>query len=452
MLTMNSRDLREEIYKMAQENPALEIVSDPLENSSDGDFVENHSSITSDEYQAALESTEDNGETLQQHLMEQLNFMNISKDEYDVCQQLIYNLDKNGFYGSMRNPETLLDKSRPLQNKLMLEKCLDYIHNMDPVGVCCKSPEESLYVQAKINGDASKLTLFILDGNLEFLNPPDADKCLKKIEKYVSEYSKKAFGKPLPISAADLNFDEVEDSINYILSLNPNPASGYACDSSHIDIQRPDVVLKITRENGSIDGDDFSKGLVLLNNRTYFQVKYASGVLPEIRIADNKGFDKNLVDQAKAFKENLEFRQNTIILQGCEIVRNQLDFFDKGPGYLHVLTRRKVAEAIKVHESTVSRTSAKHNSKYFDTEWGTLPASYFFVSGVSGSDGQQKISADEIKVKIEAILKESANPVSDSELCNILNEMGIKIARRTVAKYRQQAGIKNSYDRKSKDK
>ncbi|MCR4741889.1 MAG: hypothetical protein K5866_03340 [Treponema sp.] len=454
-LSMDSMDLREEIFKAVNENPALEIVSDPLKSKKSAENYSKKSSISADAYQAALESKEDNRETLQHHLMSQVNMIKLSPDEKNLCERLIYNLDKYGFYGSRVSPESLLDRSRPLQNKKMLDYCIDLIQNMDPIGVCCKNAEESLFVQAKILGKASDLSLFLLDGNLEFLNPPNAESVLKKLENFKRDYHNKAFAKEILLDRIELSLEEVEKSIHYITSLNPFPAGQYDHDSSQIDFEKPDVILTVERVDGLLHQDDFSTGKIFCDNHTYFQVKYASGFLPEVRLVEGINIDKNLLADAKAFLGNLEYRKSTMVLQGCQIVHEQKEFFEKGPGHLKALTRRKVAAALGINESTVSRMSAKKNSKYIQTDWGLFPASYFYLSGVESkgnSDSDEKISADVIKAKIIEILEKfkAENPnkmISDSKLCQLLNDQGIKIARRTVTKYRQQAGIKNSYER-----
>ena len=158
--------------------------------------------------------------------------------------------------------------------------------------------------------------------------------------------------------------------------------------------------------------------------------------------------DKENVARAQALIASLQFRETTMVMQGCAIVRAQKSFFLKGPGHLKVLTRRQIAQELEIHESTVSRMSAKNGSKYIQTEWGLFPASYFFTSGVSNRDGSKIISSERIKQKMQAILAQPGNEnLSDRELCELLNEKGAKIARRTVAKYRAQLGLKNSYKR-----
>ena len=241
--------MREEILKNVNENPALEIVYDPLTTFQNHRQKESYSekinyggTQTADAYQQVLESQENRGQTLQQHLMEQLNMTNVSPDEYELSQKLIYNLDSNGCYGSKLAPETLLNKARPVQNLKMLEKCIKRIQQMDPIGTCCKNLEESLFVQACVNADAPVLALFLLDGRLELLNPPEVSRVLEKGVAFRKEWHKKAFAGELAIDGLELDEDVVEEAIHYILQLNPRPAQGYLKDTTSV-FEQPDVVL-----------------------------------------------------------------------------------------------------------------------------------------------------------------------------------------------------------------
>ena len=448
-LAMNSRDLREEIYKAVADNPALEIVAGSQKEAAR--MQKEYSGSTSaagteatDANQRALEAQADRGETLQQHLMAQLDLMKISRDEYELCQKLIYNLDENGCYGSMLAPETLLDKSRPAQNKKMLDRCIDHIQRMDPVGTCCRTLEESLFVQARIAGNAPPLALFILDGRLELLSPPQADRVLKKVIEFQKTWHSKKFASELPIDKITLDEDTARKAIKYILSLNPRPAGEYVSDTSQADFFRPDVVLTVERKAGAIPSDNFTNGTVSGDNTCHFQIKYASGDLPQVQLAANINFDKTLIQQAQAFLNQLQYRESTLALQGCAIVAAQKDFFLHGPGNLVPLTRRQIAAQLKIHESTVSRMSGKKSNKYIQTEWGLFPAEYFFVSGIKTSTGSTA-SAEKIKAAISNMITSSPAPISDQTLTNQLNAQGIKISRRTVNKYRNQLDLDNSY-------
>ena len=448
-LSMGNENLREEIYRAVSNNPALEIVKEPAApNLQPGDIYSSRydTSDASDKYQQLLENQEDYGETLQVHLLHQLNAMKISDEENKLCTRLIYNLDKNGFYGSMLRPETFLSGINPVAEKAFLERCIKIVQALDPVGTCCRTPEESLLVQARLSDNPDPLALFILDGHLDFLDPPEPSKISRKLIDFRESWHKKAFAENIAIDTLPLDEQAAEASLKFILSLNPHPAQGYNSVAG-MDTNRPDVVLTVTKEAGSAQ-DDFSRGIVSLNSEYHFQIKYSSGALPEIRISPEFKMDKVNVARAQALINSLQFREASIVMQGCAIVRAQKSFFLKGPGHLKVLTRRQIANELGIHESTVSRMSAKNGSKYIQTEWGLFPASYFFTSGVSNRDGSKQISSERIKQKMQAILAMPGNEnLSDRELCELLNEKGAKIARRTVAKYRAQLGLKNSYKR-----
>lgn len=451
-LEMNSLDLRDEIFKAANENPVLKIVSDK--------FAKSKSSEASDKYQQALEAKEAYGETLQEHLLHQLYSINLSEDEKELSEKLIYNLDENGFYGSNLAPEFLLNRGRPMQNAAMLARCMERIQKMDPVGTCCKNAEESLFIQAKLTEEATNLSLFLLDGHLEFLNPPEPAAILRKVEDYLEAWHKKAFAPKLAVENEVLNKDSVFQALSFIRTLNPRPALGYDSEAGS-EYDRPDVVVSIKKVVGKSAQTDFARGIVEGGKDYYFQVKYASGVLPEVKVdvaalpvasktesqEEYLKFRKDCIQQATDFVNNLQFRESTVILQACAVVKAQKAFFENGIGPLVALTRREVAKELGVNESSVSRTSSKKNSKFFQTEYGLFPASYFFTSGVSSQDGVTKVSSEAIKQQIKAIVSESGAPVSDAKLAEMLQQQGIKIARRTVAKYREQLGIKNSYTR-----
>ena len=196
-LSMGNSDLRDEIYRAVSDNPALEIVRDVSEDASAHyDLGYEHSrksSLASDKFQQILENQETYGESLQEHLLHQLNSMKLSEKETELCRRLIYNLDKNGFYGSMLSPETFLPRKNPAAEHELLERCLKIVQSLDPVGTCCKTPEESLLVQAQLSEQPNSLALFILDGHLDFLNPPEPVKICAKLFDFQQERRKKAF-------------------------------------------------------------------------------------------------------------------------------------------------------------------------------------------------------------------------------------------------------------------
>ena len=275
-LAMSSLELKEEISKALSENPALEI----SRKSKLRDYGKHGSFTDADKFQQVLEAQSDNSETLQSHLMHQLNSMSLSPLEYEISQKLIFNLDENGFYGSMLAPESFLP-SRTEKNFQILKKCIERIQKMDPIGVCCKSPEESLFVQAKQDEKAPKLVLFILNGHLELMNPPEKEKVFRKLKDFQKDYHKKMFGATLDLDAIDYNLETVQQAIDYILHLNVRPAQGYIKDTVSV-FEQPDVVLIVERKLGGISTDSFENGIVSGDDNFHFQVKYGSGDLPEL--------------------------------------------------------------------------------------------------------------------------------------------------------------------------
>lgn len=452
-LAMSNEALRDEIYRAVGENPALEIVKEPsadldqnLRDNGSDVYSKDKGAIDSDTYQRMIENQEDYGESLQAHLLHQLNAMNISTEEAELCSKLIYNLDKNGFYGSMISPETFLPHKNLTAERELLARCLKMVQSLDPVGTCCKTPEESLLIQARLSENPDRLALFILDGHLDFLNPPEPAKICRKLINFREDWHKKAFAGKTVLDTLPLTEQSAASALRFILTLNPHPAQGYNSEGA-VTSDSPDVVLSVTKEEGAAT-DDFSQGIVSGNKDYHFQVKYASGALPEIRISPEFVLDKEAVAKAQLLINSLQFRESTIVLQGCAIVKAQKNFFFKGPGHMKVLTRRQIAQELQIHESTVSRTSAKKGRKYIQTEWGLFPIWYFFTSGVFNRDYSKKISSERIKQKIQEVLSEPGNEkLSDQKLCELLNEKGARIARRTVAKYRTQLGLKNSFKR-----
>jgi RNA polymerase sigma-54 factor len=457
LLAMSSQDLSAEIYKAVGENPVLELVND---SPSAGGTVRSSSSYPADntrigtatasgiekaeKYQEAYENAADTRETLQEHLLFQLNVMKLSLDEKSLGEALIRNLDENGYHTLA--PVSLLDKSRPAQNTAMLTKLIDIIRRMDPEGTCCNNMAESLLVQARIKGGAPELALFILDGHIDVLysndSTPDMERIRRRLVKLQQERRRLLFADTSPVDAMEITAGSVRDAIAFISRLNPHPAQGYGRSVSQY--VRPDVV--ITKEEGEIRNfDSLREVLVPCTKESYYRIVPADDFLPEVRIvpgldaSKNKGLKKNIT-AAQQFLENLAYRKSVIIKACGIIVRTQMLFFmSDGRGYLEPLTQISLARELEVHESTVSRMA---NEKFIQSPWGQLyPIKYFFTN-----------TQDKVKFAIKQLLEnhqESKKPLTDRELTESLAAQGIKIARRTVAKYRASLNIDSSYFRKN---
>ncbi|MCQ2611512.1 MAG: hypothetical protein MJ169_07160 [Treponema sp.] len=461
-LKMSSHDLRQEIYSAAQKNPAIEIVSDSQESPSSYGADNVRTGVTtaagiekSQAYQEVLEAQEDTRESLQEHLLSQFNLIKMTPAQAELGSALIYNLDSNGYH--ILDPKVFI---KPPKTSLKdLAFCLKTIQELEPVGVCCVNLEESLLIQARQKDDADECALFLLDGHFEFLNPPEPSEILKKIRSFAKEQQAMSFAVKDYSFLLDYEIEDVKNALLFIRTLEPMPTRGYSSSpTSYIapDVFVEKVLIKDVNKSDETDRGTFVYPDTDSTSEYCFEVKLARGNIPEVRINQqmldmSKNKDMNYdarqqvrenVYQAKNFIAMLEQRQAVINMAALEIVRAQMEFFLHGNGHLNILHQKDIAKLLKVNESTVSRMA---NSKYIQCEWGLLPVSYFFTGGI------QDVSSDRIKAAIQAIVESQASgskPLSDQKISIALESQGIKCARRTVAKYRNQMAVESSYNRK----
>ena len=470
ILSLSSTDLREAIYKAAEENPALEIVKDKLESGVD---LRKRSTIhdgtklssihskeldnASDTFQATLESRADEKEPLKDHLLHQLNMIDLSDAEQALGERLIHNLDDRGFH--QLAPVSLLDSKDIKQNEATLGRMLDLIQGFDPTGTCTSGPEESLLVQAR-GKNAPELVLFILDGHLSFLDPPIASKAQKKIESYIQK-QKSLFGSDTSkIDSLEVNEKSVEEAITFIKTLEPFPAGNFS--TSQTQFASPDIYIEEKGDDtGEIPETELNKENLYSAGGKIWKIRLTNETLPELSInqdfinslelsgineKERKMMEKN-IKQAQEFMLTLELRKSTLERAAIQILKHQAEFFTSGPGHIRPFLQSELASLLEVHESTVSRLA---NGKYIECQWGFYELKYFFSHASSTSTSGQNTSKEAVLHKIEKILTEHQNdkkPLSDSKLCSLLEEEGIQIARRTVAKYRSQLNIGSSYSR-----
>ncbi len=458
LIAMGNFELREEILKKVDENPVLEITQDKFA----GNLASVHTGKStpagekaSEKYQTMLESTPDKTETLQEHLLHQLNMTNLPENEHRICKKIIENLDENGYH--ILAPVTLLEKEKG-DDENLLEKCISIVQHFDPEGICCKDVMESLEIQAKLKKNAPKIALFILHGRLEMLKPPQAEKVLKKITSFIEENNKASFWNTvkddIQLSKDDISLAKTEESIKFIQNLEPFPAAEFKSSNEHF-IQ-PDVYVEKTEE-GSLK--------IALSNKVIPVVEIAKDFKNEKNIenldSENKKSLKLQLKDAENFIETLNFREHSLLIAFTKLAETQKDFFQLGPGHLKPLTQREFAKMIDVHESTVSRMA---DSKFLRCDWGIFPIKYFFTKALPVSEktklsenktenaakNPENISTDTVKLEIENILKAQkpgGKKLSDQKISDMLAEKGIKIARRTVSKYRAQLNIASSYER-----
>lgn len=485
LLSYSAQDLRSEIYKALDENPALEILKDPLGSNEAGRKNNSFSNVRtteklsvsakelSDKHQAALEAHVDERQSLQEYLLLQLHLLKLDPDEEKLGERIIGNLDEKGFH--VYAPSSLVDKNLPSEkNDFILNDVLTKLQSLDPQGTCTKNFEESLFVQAKNNPDAPPLALFILNGHLNFIDPPQSARVIKKIKNYFNEIKNFPSSENTFLNSDfELTEKNTDEAIKFIKTLDPFPARNYGTQEAHY--VRPDVyVIKLPPVEEEMElQDDFANGIVT-DGKNCFKVKLANDLIPEIDLnpeftaliegsavntklkdEDKKNISSS-IKKARDFIEMISYRGNTILNACCNIVKKQFEFFEKGPGHLKPLRQKDIANELQIHETTVSRMA---NSKSIQCEWGLFEVKYFFTNVAStkaASMYQADESADEnasrekVMFVIKQILEEHKNDekkLSDQKVCNLLEEQGIFIARRTVAKYRSLLNIDSSYNR-----
>ncbi len=453
ILSMGGDDLREAVYKEVQDNPALVITRDAgggnvrLSHAlPDATRVSSSAAAgeqESDRHQAALEARADTRLSLQDQLLSQLHVQRLSEEEMRLGERLIGNLDSRGFH--ILAPVSLLDKDST-EGESMLQKLIPLIQSLDPAGCCCKDTEESLLVQARQRPSPPRLALFLLDGHLDFLNPPVVSSIVRKSQAFFEARSK-LFGVKENPDWKDMRIDAnaAENALTFIRTLDPFPARDYStAETRYI---APDVyVERIPGDDAEEVQEDFSRGIIVQDGSAW-RVRLTSSI-PAVGInpsyknysgTDSTAVIRTGIRRAKEFISALEERQDTLLRGSCMIVKRQHAFFESGPGNLVTFRQKDVASVLGLHEATISRMAG---SKYLQCSWGLFPLKYFFLSpaGPEKEEGEPAASRDQIKAEIRKIIKEQeadgGKKISDQKISDILAGRGIKVARRTVAKYR----------------
>lgn len=389
ILEMSANDLEKYILKEQEINPLIEV-----------DFSNNfgnkkYSNLDSDEDFSPLDYVHKE-ESLIDYLEEQIGCLKLENDIKYLCNYIINNLDRRGYLTISK--KEIKDLTNFTIKKV--EEALNIVRNLEPVGICAYNLEDCLILQLHKKG--------IKDNILENL--------IKYFLKEISEEKFQYISEKLKISEK-----EIEKYLIEIKKLNPIPARGFYIGDS-IQFVKPEAEIKKVGEK--------------------YQVIMLEDNLPKIRIKNEiNGIEKKFYNSAINLINFIEKRRETLknILE--VILEKQYDFFLKERGKLKTLTSKDVSEILEIHQSTVSRAI---KNKYILTEKGIIRIKDLLVLNESKQEACEIIE--------ELILKEDReNPYTDQYISDYINLKGIKIARRTVAKYREELGIKSLNKRKLKN-
>jgi RNA polymerase sigma-54 factor len=428
-------ELRERIEQELEQNPALEVLEDRstvslddaqterkeeydyFEATSDPGLLRQGTDEASEEHRRFIEGVLTRPETLQEHLLRQLQLEPIDDELRAIAETLIQNLDADGFH--KEPPETLFkteasndERPAPLPR---LEEAMKLVRGFDPTGTCTADYHESLKVQISLLQAAPAGIEKALD-HLELLERGKFSELAKKI---------------------NLEEKEVRLFYDHIKELSPFPGRSFA--SAEVRYVVPDI--QIVKDEGEFVIVLNDEAIPVLGINQFFEELNSQ---PDQAAA--RDFVRENIREARVFIQQLNRRNLTLLRVVKAILDFQRPFFVNGPKSLAPLTLRDIAKELGVHETTVFRTA---NGKYIQCEWGIFEIRYFFTNSISGtgSDNSQ-YSKEGVKAIIKEIIAGENRRLSDQDISDLLNRRGIALARRTVAKYRKELDMGSSYTRK----
>ncbi|MCH4889131.1 RNA polymerase factor sigma-54 [Acidaminobacter sp. JC074] len=352
--------------------------------------------------------------TLHEHLLSQLQYTLIEEKYFRVATYIIQCIDPSGYLHM--EDQYVMDHFKIDEDTL--EEIILTVQTFDPVGVGARDLSECLLIQAVYKHIEDKLVYKIITDYLEDVGANKLNKIAKDL---------------------DVTIEEVKEAIKTIRCFEPKPGRAFASlkDIAYI---KPDVTLR------RIDGE-FT---ILVNESTAPKLyinNFYKQMLNEASVNEKASeYISKKLGAALRLIKSIEQRRNTIYKVVEAILEYQLDFFEKGPIYLKTLTLKTIADQIGVHESTVSRATS---GKYIQCPNGLYELKYFFQSGVATNRGEG-VSAESIKIIIKEMIEKepSEKPLSDQNISLEFDKIGVKISRRTVAKYRTELGIPSTSKRK----
>jgi RNA polymerase sigma-54 factor len=361
----------------------------------------------------SLEATLTKPPSLHDHLAWQLKMLTpaLTPEQLEIGMTILGNVDADGYFKDPPMHELAADLG---VEQDVCEEILEKIQTFDPTGVGARNLAECMLIQAMACGQ-------------------DDDLVVKMIRSHLGNLEKKNY----QAIARDLKqpLEEIYEAAKVIMDFDPRPGRQYSSDEPHY--VTPDVYIhKVGDKYFVVPNDD---GLPKLKISGFY--KNAMG-----NSAASKDYVQDKLRSAQWLIRSIQQRQRTIIKVAESILKFQREFFDKGIAHLKPLILRDVAEDIGMHESTVSRVTT---SKYVHTPQGIFELKFFFNSGISRTNGED-LASQAVKSKIKELVgsEDPKRPHSDQKIVELLKKSGIDIARRTVAKYREQLGILSSSKRK----
>ncbi|MBN2615826.1 MAG: RNA polymerase factor sigma-54 [Bacteroidales bacterium] len=459
LLQVPAMELEQRIKQEIEDNPALEAegldsneMSDQEKESQDDfdsgneesfdtddnfdidDYYKSEDEIPEYKLQANNRSRDDEqreipysvGFTFHEFLIQQLGLRNLNENQQQIGMYIIGNIDDSGYL--QRSPESMVDDLAFMQNvtttREEIEEVLQVIQDFDPPGVGARSLQECLLIQLK--------------NKQKEQSSESIELAVKVVKRFFNEFTKKHYQKIMKRSG--MTEEQLKAVINEIVMLNPKPGNSLSETSKNNQYVIPDFT--VLNNNGELE--------LSLNNWNMPDLKVSHTYMDMIKeLAAKKNgktntealmFVKNKVDSARWFIEAVQQRQNTLYTTMEAIMDYQREYFLTGDETrLRPMILKNIADVVGMDISTISRVA---NSKYVQTPFGTFLLKSFFSESMQKEDGEE-VSTREVKTILKDMIEgeDKKSPLTDEQLMNMLKEKGYPIARRTVAKYREQMGI-----------
>ena len=418
ILQLNSIMLETRLYQELESNPALEIVEN--ESDTDSEFVDDNDENESIDYNedeqenwappnyqsdsnTDITSNLKNHSTISEQVISSLRDDNLSDKEIKIAEQIIGNLDQQGYLEI--DSELIADRLN-ISNDSVLE-IIEKIKHSEFPGLASSNIRECLIAQLSIYNISSLASTII--------------------EKYFDDFMNRRYEKIM--EKIGCNDDELQKASTIISQLNPNPRSMIDETDYKINTIIPDVIIeKINNKWNIIINDGSCPNLLVSEN-------YLNMYNDKNQTKDVKIFLKSKIESAQWFIEAIQSRNNTMQNIVASIINKQDQYFNSDQKELKPMILKDIANDINVDISTVSRATKE---KYIQMPWGIKELKFFFSKGLSSNKGE--VSSKNVKDKIKNLIEaeDKLKPFGDGELAEILNGEGINIARRTVAKYREE--------------
>jgi len=402
---------------------ATDVIPDELPLDTDWDDIydgaTSYSARDPDDDYDPLEHQSEAGGSLREHLLWQATLSTFTDRDRLIAEAIIDAVRDDGYLGcELADIRAALPADWQVETD-EIEAVLRRVQHFDPIGVAARDPREALLIQ------------------LRQLPPetPWLAQATELVERHLDLLASRQYAQLR--RRMKLDDDAMQAVMALIHTLNPRPGASISAQRTEYVI--PDVFVR--RHNG--------EWLVELNREATPRIRINRYYASLIRRADNSSDNLTLrshLQEARWLIKSLQSRNETLLKVARCIVERQQAFFEHGEEHMKPLVLREVAEAVNMHESTISRVTTQ---KYMHTPRGTLEFKYFFSSHVMTSDGDEA-SATAIRARIRRLIaaEDPASPLSDSRLTELLREEGIEVARRTVAKYREAMGIASSTERR----